>query len=235
MTSVCVVSDLHMFCRRSEWNHYLEQLDRAAADADLFVFNGDTFDFKWTTLESIDHTVEQAVEFLRSFSYRHAPCQVHVNLGNHDHVQKFMDALDRLSRELGNLSWHPYYLRVGSTLFLHGDVANRKMNHRDLERYRASWLHHKKQGRIRNQIYDVAFGAKAHVAISRLAFPHKRTLRRVAAYLDDIGHSAGDGVSRVFFGHTHVPVSGATYNGVTYHNGGAPMKGMKFSLLKAKI
>lgn len=230
-----VVSDLHMFCRRSQWSEYLEVIEGAAADADLFVFNGDTFDFKWTSLDTIDETVDQAIEFLRRIAVDNPHCQVHVNLGNHDHFLPFIDALNAVCEEVDNLTWHPYYLRVGDALFIHGDVAMWDMSQKELERYREQWLHKKRQGPLKNRVYDAAFNARAHVAISRLAFPHRLTLRRVYSYIDHIGHGFDHGVKRVYFGHTHVPVRGRRYRGVEFHNGGAPLKFMKFNLLKAII
>ncbi len=229
---ICVVSDLHMFCGRSRWQDHLSAIYAAAQEADLFVFNGDTFDFKWTILNSIPDTVRAAIAFLRDFATRNPECQIHVNLGNHDHMQVFIDALDILARETPNLSWHPYYLRLGNRLFLHGDVAQRKMKHRQLERYRSGWLHRKKQGRFKNQVYDAVYRTGAHLAITQLAFPPRRTLKRVSAYLEDIGHDAESGVEHVYFGHTHVRIHGHMYRGLTFHNGGAPLEGVPFSLLK---
>jgi UDP-2,3-diacylglucosamine pyrophosphatase LpxH len=235
MKTVCVVSDLHMFCKRSHWEDHLDEIEVAAANADLFVFNGDTFDFKWTTLRSVEQTVQAATDFLADLAGRFPECRFHVNLGNHDHVQGFIDALADLASRTENLTWHPYYLRMGNTLFIHGDMATRKMNQAQLEAYRTNWLHHKKQGRMKNRVYDAAFRAKAHVAVSRLVHPPQRTLERVHAYIHDIGHGEPEGVENVYFGHTHVAVDGARYGGVTFHNGGAPMKGMDFSLLTLEI
>lgn len=235
MNSACVVSDLHMFCRRSQWEQHLEAMHRGAADADLFVFNGDTVDFKWTSLAGVNETVDCAVNFLKDFAGRYPNTQIHVNLGNHDHVAPFITELDKLAHITPNLSWHPYYFRVNSTMFLHGDVANRRMSHAQLERYRAHWNHDRKESEVKNQIYDAAFRAGAHLAVSRLAFPHRRTIKRVAAYLEDIGQTGAHGIRRVYFGHTHVPVAGYTYRGITFHNGGAPMEGMGFQMLKTEL
>ncbi len=235
MKSAYVVSDLHMFCKRSQWEQHVLKIYDAAEKADLFVFNGDSVDFKWTSLASIPETIEQAITFFDDICKRYPNCQFHVNLGNHDFIAGFIHALEDLAKHTSNFSWHPYYLRVGSTLFLHGDVANRKMSHRQLQRYRASWCHHKKQGAFKNKLWDAAFRAGAHLAISRLAFPPKRTIKRVSSYLYDIGHTRDHGVRSVYFGHTHVPVDGRYYEGVTYHNGGAPMPGINFALLRADI
>ena len=235
MKTVCVVSDLHMFCKRSHWEDHLAAIDTAAAKSDIFVFNGDTVDFKWTTLNSVEETVDAAIAFLRDIAARFPACQFHVNLGNHDHTQGFIDALDVLARSTENLTWHPYYLRMGNTLFIHGDAATRRMNQAQLEAYRSGWMQHKKQGRMKNRVYDAAFKARAHLAISRLAHPPRRTLERVHSYIHDIGHGTPEGVENVYFGHTHVAVDGARYGGVTFHNGGAPMRGVDFRLLMLEV
>lgn len=235
MKSAYVVSDLHMFCKRSQWERHIPKIHDAAKEAELFVFNGDSVDFKWTSLPGIPETITAAAQFFDDLCQQYPECHFHVNLGNHDFVTDFIHALEELSERTPNFSWHPYYLRVGSTLFLHGDVANRKMNHRQLQRYRATWCQHKKQGSFKNRLWDAAFRAKAHLAISRLAFPPRRTVKRVSSYLYDIGHTREHGVKSVYFGHTHQPVYGHHYKGVTFHNGGAPMPGINFALLKANI
>ena len=224
-----------MFCRRSHWSEHMPVIERAAAECDRFVFNGDTFDFKWSELKTEEATVQAAIGFLRDFARRHPDTQIHVNLGNHDHHYQFMRALDTLCEHTGNLSWHPYYLRVGNAVFLHGDVAMRRMTQPQLERYRSRWLHERRQGGLKRKVYDALFNARAHVAVSHVAFPGRLTVRRVHDYLDEIGHGPASGVEQVYFGHTHVPVRGRQYQGVRYHNGGAPMRHMDFTVLRANV
>jgi UDP-2,3-diacylglucosamine hydrolase len=60
-------------------------------------------------------------------------------------------------------------------------------------------------------------------------------LKRVHEYIHDIGHGTPHGVDTVYFGHTHVAVDAEYYRGVTFHNGGAPMRGMEFSLLRLEL
>ncbi len=235
MKSAYVVSDLHMFCQRSQSHALLDTIHDVARNADLFVFNGDTFDFKWTVLDSVEETAEKAVEFLGELARRCPDCHFHVNLGNHDRAREFVERLDVLARSTPNLTWHPYYLRVGSTLFLHGDVAAWKLSHLGIDRYRSHRLHKRKQGRLKNRVYDAFFKTGAHVAVSRLANPHRWTARKVSAFLEDIGHGSEDGVEQVYFGHTHVAMSNYSYRGITYHNTGAAFKGMQCVMLKAKI
>lgn len=231
-----VVSDLHMFCRRSHWRTRLPEIRRAAAACDLFVFNGDTFDFKWTELASLAATVDAAIHFLEQLAAECPDTHIHVNLGNHDHHHRFITALENLCARTPNLTWHPYFLRVDNTLFLHGDATMQPPSQRQLERYRGTWLHRPRAGRWKGHLYDVLFAVRVPLALSRIAFlPHTRTLRRLTRYLEDIGHSEREGIRHVYFGHTHVPVRGRRYRGVWFHNGGAPMRGMPFQVLRANL
>ena len=43
------------------------------------------------------------------------------------------------------------------------------------------------------------------------------------------------GVRHVYFGHIHRRVSGYRYRGLTFHNGGAPMRGQHFRILEATV
>ena len=58
------VSDLHLFCRRSQGHAQQDAIERALAESDIFVFNGDTFDFRWTTLNTFEETALASAEWL---------------------------------------------------------------------------------------------------------------------------------------------------------------------------
>ena len=61
-------------------------------------------------------------------------CHFHLVLGNHDYHQALIDRLAKLEKQVPNLSWHRYYVRLGSSVFLHGDVADKTMNARSWPR-----------------------------------------------------------------------------------------------------
>lgn len=232
---ITTVSDLHLFCRRSEAPRHQESISHAASQTDRFVLNGDIFDFRWSTLESTEHTVEAAIEWIDGLVSRAPNCHFDYVLGNHDHVQAFMDALDEYATESPNLSWHPYYLDLGTAIFLHGDVANRRMNAADLELYRENWLFEEQKGEFVNKVYDVAFKAGVHRALNRWAFPTNVIVNRLSHYLKDIGRGPGSITERVYFGHTHVALRDYRHKGQRYFNTGAPMPGLKFEILSAEI
>ena len=230
MKTAYSVSDIHMFCRRSRWQRHLDALHEAADAADLFVFNGDTFDFKWSTLENRAATLEAAIAFLRDFSATHTHCRIHLNLGNHDHVGVFIEALDTLAEATPNFTWDPYHLRIDNMLFLHGDVTSGFTTQARLASYRAMHLDRKQVGAVKNAIWDAAFKVRAHVHISHLLFSHRRTVRCLTRYLEDLDHGVSKGVERVYFGHTHIVMDGHSRHGITFHNGGAPFPGVDFCL-----
>jgi UDP-2,3-diacylglucosamine hydrolase len=231
-----VVSDLHMFSKRSDFKTHEPAIYEHAGAAEIFILNGDTFDFRWTTLPTIDQTVYEAIEWLRKLAVRFPKCHFHFILGNHDNNQAFIEALSKLAVRLVNLSWHPYYLKLGDTVFLHGDVSDKPMmDAADLEKHREEWLLDTPRHPFLHRVYDMA----VHIGLHRMAqaakYPKKRVVRRVLSYLDDVGLTKQNGVRHVYFGHTHGAMQNFEYGGLLFHNAGSPMKGLKFSILKVEI
>lgn len=232
---VSTVSDLHLFCRRSEAESHMHAIEDAASKADVFVLNGDTFDFRWSTIGDTAETTRAGIRWLETLTNQAPDCYFHFILGNHDHVQVFIDELHELAERTPNLAWDPYYVKVGDMLFLHGDVANKKMKGEDLKRYREQWLYEESRGELVNSIYDVAFKAGIHRALSRFAFPTSVVVDRLQHYLDDIGEGVGSATDRVYFGHTHSAVDDYLHRGQRFFNSGAPMPGLDFSILNTKV
>ena len=231
-----VVSDLHMFSRRSEFHSHLDAIHSAARDADLFIFNGDTFDFKWTVLPSVLQTVEAAVLWLQELCEQHRDTRFHFILGNHDNLQLFIDELSQLSLQTENLAWHPYYLRIGDVAFLHGDVSDRLMDAAALERSRENWLHDTKvRHPVYHNIYDAVMLTGVHKVIQRVVYPKKRVARRIVNYLEDVGLGRVDGIKHVYFGHTHGAMRDFEHQGMYFHNPGTPMRGMDFQILEVEV
>ncbi len=232
---LATVSDLHLFCRRSQADRHCEMIHQAAAESDIFVLNGDIFDFRWSTHASPERTVASAIEWLADLADAAPDCAIHYVLGNHDHYGLLMDALKGFTESRGNFNWSPYYHRLGPALFVHGDVTIRKMTAADLEQYREGWLEDANRGPVANAVYDVAFRVGIHKVIYHIAFPLDQILERLHHYVEDIGHGAAHGVETVYFGHTHVALPAQEYNGVVYRNCGAPMPGLDFHILKAEL
>jgi UDP-2,3-diacylglucosamine hydrolase len=233
--TIYTVSDLHLFCKRSEGPHYIGHLYEAVKEADYFVLNGDIFDFKWSTLKNVEETVDAAIHWLARFVSAAPGCHFYYMLGNHDNHALFVEALDEFASSRDNFSWHAHYIRLGNTLYMHGDVSMRKMTTVDLVKYREAWRHKDKRGRNYNRVYDVAFKSGVHRQLPKMAFPNQRVAERLNHYLDHIGHGRESGIETVYFGHTHVAVNDYVHKGVRYFNCGAPMPGMEFNILKAHV
>ncbi len=228
-----VVSDLHLFARRSHGEARFDSLKDKLAEVDVLVLNGDIFDFRWSTLPDEAVTVAAALDWLRALADRHPHCEIHFIQGNHDCLTTFRDELIALAARLPRLHCHTNELRLGSALFLHGDCANRKMDAAGLRRRRARW----EAGR---QSSDLAFSA--YVAVDRFGitrrahewiFPRKRTVRRIAHYLDRASPDWRRRTRDCYFGHTHLPFAGYCYDGIAFHNTGSAIqvRGMGFNPL----
>lgn len=227
------VSDLHLFTRRSLAERYFDEIQSRSREADAFVLGGDIFDFQWTTLESIDATVAAASQWLAELAAASPNCQFHLLLGNHDHHGEFIDRLDGLDRGHANFSWHPYYVRMGNSLFLHGDAADGGGCPQKLERRRVRKPVTKKRGVTANWLYDMFVRAGLHRPVPVIAYPKGRTAKRLLNYMAQIGHGPESGVEHVYFGHTHRELDNYRYGGIAFHNGGAPMQGVPFRIVAA--
>lgn len=227
------VSDLHLFANRSNAHRYLEEIALKASRAETFVLGGDIFDFRWSRIP-LRRAVDRAVEWLRELAAASPECHFHLILGNHDYHRAFIDRLDELDRQVANLSWHRYYLRLGGSVFLHGDVADKTMNARLLAEARDQWLDDRRRGPFMSRLYDVVVLTRLHRPVPQLVYTKRIVVRRILKYLESIGQGPRDGVRNVYFGHTHRRMSNYRYRGLTFHNGGAPIKGVKFRILEAR-
>jgi UDP-2,3-diacylglucosamine hydrolase len=227
------VSDLHLFANRSTAHRYLTQIAITASQAEVFVLGGDIFDFRWSSLPTT-RAVGRAAEWLDGLLATSPGCQFHLVLGNHDYHQMFIDRLVRLERQAHNLAWHRYYLRLGNSVFLHGDVADRKMNAESLAEAREEWLDGRRRGPFLSRLYDVVVLSRLHKPVPHLVYARRIVVRRIYQYLESIGEGPADGVRNVYFGHTHRRMSNYHYRGLVFHNGGAPIKGVKFRILEAR-
>jgi UDP-2,3-diacylglucosamine pyrophosphatase LpxH len=233
---VSFVADLHLFTRRSDAPRYLKMIRRAAAQSTDFVLGGDIFDFRWSTLGSGEATVEAATHWLEELASSHPECHIHYLLGNHDYYGRFLDQLEKRAGAIPNLTWHRFYLRLGNSIFLHGDAARRKMTPEKLIRFRSRWLHVGPAGPLRNRAYDLLMGTGLHRPIPYLVHSSNRRLaRRLSAYLEHVGEGPHTGVRNVYFGHIHRRMADYSYHGMTFHNGGAPIRGQPFHILQATV
>lgn len=227
------VSDLHLFANRSNVHRYLEQIERTALRADTFVLGGDIFDFRWAGVPA-RKAVDRAAAWLTELTSACPSCHFHLVLGNHDYHQALIDRLIDMEHRMSNFSWHRYYVRLGSSVFLHGDVADKKMDAQMLSEAREEWLADRRRGPFLSMLYDVVVLTRLHKPVPYLVYSKRVVVHRIAHYLEKIGEGPRSGVRDVYFGHTHKKLSGYHYRGLTFHNGGAPIKGVKFRIIEAR-
>jgi UDP-2,3-diacylglucosamine hydrolase len=225
-------SDLHLLANRSTGQRAWTEIRRRAVGAKMFVLGGDIFDFRWATTPTLELAVERAANCLRRLISECPNCHFHYLLGNHDYHRKFIERLDPLAAEAANLSWHRFHLRLGSSAFLHGDVADRRMNVDQFAARRSRWLEKRKRGPFSSGLYDLVVAAGFHKPIPHLSHRKRTMARRILAYLHQVGHGPDQGVRNVYFGHTHRVLPTFAHGGLTFHNGGAAIKGVKHRILE---
>jgi predicted MPP superfamily phosphohydrolase len=231
MAKACFVSDLHLFANRSRGARHLDAIRRTAERSELCVLGGDIFDFKWSTLPSGEHTIDEAVRWLTELAAGVPDCRVHFLLGNHDYHPGLIARLPELAEAVPNFEWERFFLRRGNTIFLHGDVADRRMTAAHLEQRRMRFCH-QPRSLAHHRAYDLIVNAHVHAVLPRAVYPQRIVARRILSYLHDIGHGPKSGVEHVYFGHTHRAVSGYRHCGLVFHNGGAPIGRARYRILE---
>jgi UDP-2,3-diacylglucosamine hydrolase len=235
MKRVCFISDLHLFANRSSANRYLHAIEIAADRADECILGGDIFDFRWSMLPSTEATVTAAVDWLTALCHEAHSTRVQFLLGNHDYHTALIERLPELSQELTNFEWHRFFIRMGDTVFLHGDVADRKMTAERLEQRRKQCERHRRKSRYHSRAYDLVVKSRMHLLVPRAVYPRRLVARRIVSYLDHIGHGPEKGVRQVCFGHTHRPIAEYRYRGLRFYNGGAPIGSDRFRILEVDV
>jgi len=227
------VSDLHLYSRRSQGLLHGSALHKAAARAGTFILGGDIFDFRWSTFGSSEATTRQALRWLDDLVASHRQCDFHFVLGNHDCNGRFVAALSQYALDRPNLTVHPYVLRLDTNVFLHGDAADHPaMCEQRLIRRREHWSRDERRGQVRNALYDLAVSARLHCLAGQVIHPPQRVVRRIVGYLDRVRLGPEQGAEHVYFGHTHDALEGYRYQGVTFHNPGAPIPGLRFRIVE---
>lgn len=227
------LSDLHLLTSRSRAHEHFDTMLSVAGKADALILGGDIFDFRWSLHRSVEDSVAVAVEWLEVLCDQCKNCHVHYILGNHDFYGPFIEQLEGWLVDRDNFSLHPYYLRLGSNIFLHGDAADKRMSGAEFEERRRENLAEQMRGPWMNALYDAAVRSRLHVPVPYVAHRKSRVSSRLLHYLRDISHGPEHGVRDVYFGHTHAPLSDYAHGGLRFHNSGAMIHGTRFQILEA--
>lgn len=229
-----VISDLHLFSRRSDGAKFWDRIDDVRGEAEILVLNGDTFDFRWSHFSEESKATAAALEWVERLITDGRWKKVHYILGNHDCLSEFVKELCELAAERETLTCHELHLQLGRCLFLHGDCVNRRMNLEDLKRYRSQWSKDRPRGSFSKALYDGVDALGVSKVFHQLYFPKERTIARLAHHLSLVFPDWRENLDHCYFGHTHQPFSGHEHGGVAFHNTGSGIRGMGFQPLSFK-
>lgn len=203
-----------------------------ADGADFIVLNGDIVDFKWSTLGSIQATIDAAIDWMSCLLRDFPGTHFHYILGNHDALQAFADRLAALAAMYHHFSWHPSHVQIGSALFHHGDL----LLHADpgLHWRRKLAVDVSRKSTTANHIYDGIVACRLH-HLASFVHPAQRVARQVARALRSSPYPAHTRVTDVYIGHTHSPFSVQEEAGIRIHNSGSSIKHLRFQLIAVTV
>lgn len=201
------------------------------AQAKVIVLNGDTFDFRWSTMGSEEETIEAALRWLKNLAAEYSHADLHFIVGNHDCLQAFVERLDDLAEELPRFFWHEHYLRLGHALFLHGDCTHSPMDATGLASYRSVWKHDTQRHPFLGHCYRISDRIGLTWLAHRSHFTRAKAIQRLMLYLDDACPGWREQTRDCYFGHTHIPFQRFATEGIDFHNTGSAIAGSPFAPL----
>jgi hypothetical protein len=120
-------------------------------------------------------------------------------------------------------------------LFVHGDVANSRMTEARLHASRERFAKHAPPAAWMHFAYDFSVATRLHVLVAKLWYPDAIVLNRIMRYVRALDAGSSEGGRNVYFGHTHRALVNRLWEGRRFHNGGAPIPGLPFQILKADL
>lgn len=226
-----VLSDLHLLSPRSNGEACLASIREKLLSVKVIVLNGDTFDFRWSTLHDEGASVSAALEWIGKFVDDHPHAEIHLVLGNHDCLAAFSTRLSEFAASLPRFQWHVTFLRLGGNLFVHGDCTHRRMDANGLSDYRRPWENDTPRHPMLAHGYKLADSLGITWLFHRIHFPEKRTITRLVWYLDHAQEGWRERTRNCYFGHTHLPFSYCREGSIHFHNTGSAIGSSSFSPL----
>lgn len=221
-----VISDLHIFARRSEIAKHFEEIEAAAKTSEFIVLNGDIFDFEWSTYYTINYTADEARSWLEKLANTNPQCQVYFIMGNHDSHSSFLERLKKIS--LPNFQWSPTHFIIDDSLFLHGDLPLSGQGVLERKNYEERAV---SKSKTMSLIYDLVL--RTHVQkIANLIYNKYTTAAKIHKAVVSSGLLASHDIKHIYFGHTHVPFNNFFYKGIYFHNTGSVVKNFKKNFIK---
>ncbi|HNV70001.1 MAG TPA: metallophosphoesterase [Candidatus Ozemobacteraceae bacterium] len=223
-----VVSDLHLFREHSQGEAAIVRLRERIEPADFIVLNGDIFDFRWAPHPTLAVTEEAAVDWLRTFVASVGPAVVFYVMGNHDCHESFRQRLMSEPRLFLPGGWFPSFVRVGSALFLHGDLPLFRPLSNCLQRKHGRIP--KKRG-VMARLWTLGVICPLFGRLAPLVFPKEWSARQVTRSVRRHGPDFRERLADICFGHIHYPFEDHRLRHLRVHNSGAPLPGFQWQVV----
>lgn len=221
-----VVSDLHIFGCSSLFRSNLPEFYQSVSQHAAVVLNGDTFDFKRSIYRSSSETVGHALAWLADLVSRAPQTTFHYIVGNHDCQGALLEGITRLATTTTNLRLYASHVRIGTNLFLHGDILDISHTNDDLLSLRQRYASMEPSAASKLFAHLVTYTGLNKVEYLR---HNKHSLAlRIIRYLQAHCPEELGGIRAIYFGHTHVPFSDFTCDGITFHNTGSLIRGLRW-------
>jgi UDP-2,3-diacylglucosamine pyrophosphatase LpxH len=223
------ISDLHLFSNRCNVSEHRELIAREISHADICVWGGDLFDFRWSQHRNESESIAQALIWLDDWYTRFPTTQFVYLDGNHDAHLAFSLALIDWSNDRSRFMCGLDCVRIQDTLLLHGDVIEGRGCADAFADYRGRWQDKRSASRMASGIYDMAIAARVHKAAAMAVHRRRATCIRLIRWMHTQPADSTHGVQRVVFGHTHRRIQGYRVGGFEFYNGGATIRHVPFS------
>lgn len=218
------LSDLHLFSRRSIGQRLWEESRPSITAAKSIVLGGDIFDFRWSRLGGIDATLGAASEWLEDAIALNPTAAWVYLLGNHDCHPRMQELLSAFQERYPNFAWSATFWRIGSNVFLHGDILDGMRHSSGLESYREGFHDDVSKGPIGNLLYSAVIESRLHSVVPRLRRTRRQTCRTLLKYLESCDASLLPEVQNIYFGHTHIPMNQYRFDRFAFHNTGSGIR-----------
>lgn len=232
---ICFISDLHLFSDRSNFNEHLASVEAAIESADLCIWGGDLFDFRWNQLQSEQLAVSQAIEWIENWVRRYPRKTFLYVDGNHDANVLFRASLRRWANDEATFHCGFNCLRVADTLFIHGDVIEGRGTTESFREYRLRWEQKPTASKLARRAYDAAIAIRAHQVAAMAAHRQRATCLRLLQWMQQQPQVETSGVKRIAFGHTHRKLHDYQLGGIRFYNGGASIRHVPFQPVVLEI
>lgn len=225
-----VISDLHFFAKRSYAKEISNSIHKQLKDADFLVLNGDIFDFSWTTLDSIDQTVQKAANWLNNLTRQYPDCNIYYVFGNHDDLDQFAEKIKSMAHELKNLTICDTHLFLEKHLFIHGDLPLALKN---------PWIRSMQKKILKKGVFfHLCYGYAVKFGLHKLIYSYfspEYCAKRIYGTLQKYPKEFLQNLEHIYFGHTHLPFQNYYHKKYYFHNTGSFIIGVRHNLIEVKI